>query len=127
MVNGLPNVLLVEDDPTSKDITKLFLRGICNIDYSPTGFQAIEMLGKRRYDAFLMDINLGRGMGGLEVAKEINHMPEYKGVPIIAITAFAMVGDKEEFLSSGCTHYISKPFTKNQLISLVKEALNIAN
>ena len=65
-----------------------------------------------------MDINLGDGLSGLEVTKKIKKLKDYKETPIVAITAFAMEGDKEEFLSAGCTHYLSKPFSKSEFIEL---------
>ncbi len=126
MSDNLPNILLVEDDAISKDITTLFLKGLCNIEYADTGQLAIQMLKEKRYDGFLMDINLGRGLGGIEVVQAIKEIDHYSEVPIVAITAFAMAGDKEEFLAHGCTHYLSKPYTKNALITLMKEALKLS-
>jgi two-component system cell cycle response regulator DivK len=67
-----------------------------------------------------MDIGLGPGMNGLEVISRIKNLPEYKNVPIVAVTAHAMRGDKEKFLKHGCSNYISKPFLKEELLSLVK-------
>ncbi len=125
MEQKLPEILLVEDDIISKDITKLFLKDICNIDYAQTGVKAIEMLKNKTYNGFLLDINLGRGTSGIDVVHEIKRLPQYEAIPIIAITAFAMVGDREEFLEHGCTHYISKPFSKEALINLVKEVFNL--
>ena len=52
-------------------------------------------------------------------------MSEYRFTPIIALTAYAMKGDKEEFLSAGCSHYISKPYDDEELKSLVFEVLKI--
>jgi len=52
-------------------------------------------------------------------------MDGYRTTPIVAITAYAMVGDKEKFLSQGFSHYISKPFDKNQIYSIIKEILGI--
>jgi len=51
-------------------------------------------------------------------------LPDYKNVPIIAMTAYAMVGDKEEFFKAGCTHYLSKPFKKDQLIEIINSAIS---
>lgn len=51
-----------------------------------------------------MDINLGTGMSGTEAVGKIKQFDEYKDTPIVAITAFAMKGDKDEFLKAGCTH-----------------------
>jgi len=72
-----------------------------------------------------MDINLGKDMDGIEATGIIRKISEYINIPIIAITAFAMVGDKDEFFEKGCTHYISKPFTKIELQQLIMEALKL--
>ena len=66
-----------------------------------------------------MDIDLGFGMNGLEVTQKIKELKGYKNIPIIAVTAYAMLGDREKFLSAGCTHYIAKPFDKFALVDLL--------
>ena len=74
-----------------------------------------------------MDINLKGGMDGIKVTKEIRKTEGYDNIPIIACTAFAMAGDKDEFLSAGCSHYIAKPFSKKEIISLLKEVFKQKN
>jgi len=70
-----------------------------------------------------MDINLGSGMDGKQVTQTIRKIKGYESIPIIATTAYVMVGDKEEFLAAGCSHYISKPFTQEIIFNLLKEIL----
>ncbi len=124
MKTELPDILLVENDNASVEVTKFYLKNIFNVDFVIEGIEAIEAVKSKPYSAILMDINLGKGMSGLEAAKLIREIPNYKDIPIIAFTAFAMKGDKEEFLAAGCSHYLAKPFTKNQLIDIVNEAIN---
>ncbi len=119
----IPDILLVEDDQISASVTELFLSNQFKIDSCKKAEAAIQMAKQKKYSAILMDINLGKGKSGLDAAKEIKLLREYSNVPIIAFTAFAMSGDKEEFLKAGCTHYLSKPFTKNELIDLIQKAL----
>ena len=69
-----------------------------------------------------MDINL-KGMNGLETVSRIREIKGYENTPIVAVTAYAMMGDKEKFLSVGCTHYISKPFFKKDLVDLLTDIL----
>jgi CheY-like chemotaxis protein len=66
-----------------------------------------------------MDINLGKGMDGIAAVKEIRKMDGYKNTPIVALTAYVMNGDKEEFLAAGCTHYLGKPFRRKQLVDII--------
>ena len=124
VASDLPYVLIVEDDFINLKAMKIFLKNLCNTDDTENGFKAIELAKKNKYDLILMDIGL-KGLDGLEAAKEIKKIPGYEDIPIIAVTAFAMAGDKEKILSNSCSHYISKPFEKEELETLVKELLKI--
>ncbi|HKI79909.1 MAG TPA: response regulator [Ignavibacteriaceae bacterium] len=118
-----PTILLVEDDISSTDITRLFLKDICNIEIAQDGKTAIDMAKAKKYPTILMDIGLGRNMNGIQATKEIRKIPGYENTPIVALTAYAMKGDKEEFLANGLTDYMSKPFEKNELIKWVKKII----
>ncbi len=114
-------ILLVENDEASIEVTKLFLQDFSELDIATTGEQAIEYVKSKTYDVVLMDINLGIGLSGLDVIKQIRSRSGYEKTPIVAVTAFAMIGDKEEFIKAGCTHYLSKPFKKKELLELINE------
>ena len=114
---------MVEDDYISKDVTELYLQGLCNLDHAPNAFAAMEMVKGKNYDAILMDINLGMGMNGLELTGEIRKMPNYIKTPIVAVTAYAMKGEKEKFLEGGCSHYLSKPYSKRDILEIMTEIL----
>lgn len=120
-----PQILIVDDDKASRDITRLFLRDMCVIDIAEDGATALKLTGEKKYDAILMDIGLGREMSGLEATKRIRKISGYESIPIVAVTAYAMKGDKEEFLEAGCTHYLSKPFESSVIKSLMKEVLSL--
>lgn len=120
----LPDILMVEDNSTNKIITTTFLRGVCNIDHALDGKTALKLADKNKYDLILMDINLGTGINGIETTKLIRKKENYKNVPVIAVTGYAMPGDQERLLHFGFNGYISKPFRKDQLISIVKSSLN---
>ncbi|MFZ0453180.1 MAG: PAS domain S-box protein [Ignavibacteriaceae bacterium] len=117
---GKYSLLLVENDVPSIDIIKIYLQEGYTVDFALDGLTALQMVGKKKYDAVLMDIDLGFGMNGLEVTQKIKELKSYENVPIIAVTAYAMLGDREKFLSAGCTHYIAKPFDKIALIDLLE-------
>ncbi|HZW39874.1 MAG TPA: PAS domain S-box protein [Ignavibacteriaceae bacterium] len=121
--NNLPSVLLVENDSINRTVMNLFLNKICKIDLADNGEHSVALAKKNKYAAILMDINLGTGINGLEAAKEIKSIPGYEEVPIVAVTAYAMVGDKERFLANGCTHYISKPFDKETIVNLMSSIM----
>jgi CheY-like chemotaxis protein len=116
-----PYLLIVDNDDSSRDIIKLFLKDLCEMDFADSGEKAYRLVNDKKFDVIFMDINLGKGMSGVETTKEIKKIESYKNVPIVAITGFAMRGDKEEFIQAGCTHYLSKPFSRSKLIKLLSE------
>ena len=119
-----PSVLLVEDDVCNSEVVNMYLSNICNLDIARCGEDAIRVAKKKHYDAILMDIGLGAGISGLETAKKIRQFQGYETTPIIAVTAYASLGDKEKFLAEGLSDYISKPFKNYELISKLNKALN---
>lgn len=118
-----PLGLLVDDDPLVFQLMKIYLKDYVELETTVDAEFATKMLRKKKYDIILMDINLKRGMDGKKAAAMIRKMDGYEFTPIIATTAFAMAGDKEEFISAGCSHYLSKPFNKSEIIEVITEAL----
>ena len=119
---ALPLLLYVEDDDICQRIVEKFLRGICELEFTKTGPEALELANITLYRGFLMDIHIS-GMDGKQVTKELRKLPQYATTPIIAVTASALKGDKENFIEAGCTDYISKPFSRDELVSLIKRYL----
>ncbi len=120
---SLKRILLVENDFASIELIKLFLKEEFKIDIAYSAVEGLEKVNSFEYDIILMDINLGTGMTGTELTNKIRSIKKYKNKPIVAMTAFAMEGDKEEFLKAGCSHYISKPFTKEELLELLENII----
>ena len=120
---NMPDVLLVEDDLSNAGVVKYLLQGVCNLDMVTTGEEALDKVTQKQYSVILMDIDLGRGISGIETTKQIRKIIGYKDLPIIAVTALAMHGQKEMFLKEGCSHYISKPYDAKKLVRLIKELL----
>lgn len=115
-------ILLVEDDYVAIDVVKRILISKYKLDFAVTGDEALEKASAFTYDAILMDINLRKGMDGAQVTQILRKDDRYKNIPIIALTAFAMEEEKSEFLSKGMSHYLSKPFTKNELLGIMEIA-----
>ncbi|MBI5401865.1 MAG: PAS domain S-box protein [Ignavibacteriae bacterium] len=119
---SIPNILHVEDDMLGRKVVKVLLKKDCNVTSLEDGESALQLAKREKFDLVLMDINL-RGISGIETAQAMRTIPGYENIPIVAVTAYAMVGDKEEFIRNGCTHYLSKPFTKENLIKVIQEAI----
>ncbi|MFZ4589892.1 MAG: PAS domain S-box protein, partial [Ignavibacteria bacterium] len=120
----LPAVLYVDDDAMSVDLVRILVKSICNLDSAATGFEAVEKAKSKKYDVILMDINLGKDIDGLVTTGLIRKIKGYENTPVVAVTALAMKYDREKFLSEGCTHYISKPFLKEEFVSLISDVLS---
>jgi signal transduction histidine kinase/tetratricopeptide (TPR) repeat protein/ActR/RegA family two-component response regulator len=118
------NLLIVENDEINLTHLLYILQDMCNVEAARNGNEAVAKAGSRKFHVILMDINLGAGMNGMDTAKTIRKIEGYQNTPIIAVTANAMKGHKEEFLANGCTHYISKPFSADKLRALILEAVN---
>jgi len=83
------------------------------------GQAAIELARQRRPDLILLDIQLP-DITGMEVAHQLKAGEETRSIPIIAVTAFAMSGDRAKFLESGCDDYLAKPFNVLEFLGLVE-------
>lgn len=116
-----PLALLVDDDPLVHPVLKRYLAGQIELETAADGELAIKLCNKKKYDLVFIDINLKRGMDGKQVTRELRKLKEYESIPIIAVTAYAMVGDREEFLEAGCSHYLSKPFKQQDVLNLIGE------
>jgi CheY-like chemotaxis protein len=118
-------ILLVEDNLINQKITLLTLKPLVHsIDTASNGKEALDRFGTSNFDLILMDIQMPV-MSGLVAAEKIRALESTTNshVPIIAITANAMLGDKEKCLSVGIDDYISKPFQPAALIEKIKRII----
>ena len=120
---GLKKALIVDDNSSNRLFMNHSLSTYVRIIEAQDGITGVTLASKEHFDIILMDINLGEGIDGVEAMKQIRKIPGYLSVPIIAVTAYAMIGDKERFLNEGFDNYLAKPFTKNALLSLVENSL----
>lgn len=120
------NVLLVEDNFINQKIIVLSLNKLVkNVDIATNGKEALDKFGTTRYDMILMDIQMPV-MNGIIATKKIREIESSTNshTPIIAITANAMLGDRETCLSAGMDDYISKPFQIEDLVQKIKDLLS---
>jgi CheY-like chemotaxis protein len=116
------NILLVEDNAINQKVALVNLNNLGhNTDVANNGKEAVEMFLKKEYDLIFMDIQMPE-MDGIEATKKIREIEKKRNVirkiPIIAMTANTMEGDKEKYLQAGMNDYVSKPFKQNELVAI---------
>lgn len=116
-------ILIVEDNENNLQLFKIILRKLGpEILVAKNGPDAFELIKSRHPDLIMMDIQIP-GMSGIDVIKETRKLPDFAETPIIAVTAYAMSGDKEKILAAGADYYLSKPVNTRELPLKVKEIL----
>lgn len=119
-MNG-KKILYIEDNPQNMRLIKRLL-GIEGYEVigAADGLKGISMALREKPDLILMDIHLP-GIDGIETTSRIKSMNELSHIPIIALTAAAMRGDKERIVGSGCDDYLAKPVNKDELMKKLQE------
>jgi CheY-like chemotaxis protein len=116
--------LIVEDDYISARLADLIVKKYgFTTRVVTSGLKAIESMKEEKFDIVLMDIQLPE-MDGLSAINLIKSKKEEDGnfkVPVIALTAYALSGDREKFVRAGANDYLSKPFTEEKLIEKIRE------
>lgn len=114
-------VLLVEDNPVNQNLTSRLLERIgCMVDVASNGREACQMVNERSYDLIFMDCQMPI-MDGFEATREMRSRPELNNIPIIALTAYAMKGDRERCVAAGMSGYLTKPLRKSELYEIVEK------
>ena len=119
----MTRILLVEDNEMNRDMLsrRLERRGY-EIAIAVDGRQGIEMARAGHYDLVLMDMSLPE-IDGWEATKQLRALPETKALPIIALTAHAMAGDRERALEAGANDYDTKPIDLARLLGKIEAQL----
>jgi signal transduction histidine kinase/DNA-binding response OmpR family regulator len=111
------HVLLVEDNPFNQELARDLLgRAQVVVQVANNGREAIEMLAHERFDAVLMDCQMPV-MDGFAATRELRGDPKWRDLPIIAMTANAMVGDREKVLAAGMNDHIAKPINVTEMFA----------
>ncbi len=115
-------ILIVEDVEDNRDLLVQFFEGQYEIFEAADGQEGIALAEKLRPDLILMDLSLPI-IDGWEVASALKADARTRSIPIVAVTAHAMVGDEQRALAAGCDDYLSKPVDFAELERLVKKYL----
>ena len=122
-MNGdqLPQILIIEDNRDTQTLLRYLLGTEYDIKIVGEFNEAVELAGGASFDLLLIDINLGEERTGVDLLNILRETDPYRDVPMVAITAYAMPGDFQRFINIGFDAYISKPFTRMDLINTIKD------
>ncbi len=116
-------ILLVEDNPQNRYlVTFLLEKNGYEVISAEDGEQAIDSVEKELPDLILMDVQLPK-LDGYEATRRIKADERFAGIPLIALTAHSMKGDRGKALAAGCDDYITKPVDAEGLLARIRELL----
>lgn len=119
----MKRILIIEDNEDNMYMIKFILeQNQLNVIWAPTGSEGYDIALKEKPDLILMDIQLP-DINGLEVTKMIRQSELHDLIPIIAISSYAMTGDKQKALDAGCTAYIEKPIDPETIMDSIRKYL----
>ena len=119
-------VLLVEDNAINREVARemLVMAGLEVVE-AQNGLEALRILGQEKFDLVMMDVQMPE-MDGVEAVGALRQQPRFRDLPVIAITAHAMLGDRERFLEAGMSDYVAKPIEEGQLMRVLGRFLRPA-
>ena len=115
------NCLYIEDQVDSQILFKVQMKELHNVKFAVSFEEAQLVLLNHQFDFIVMDINLQGEYNGLDALKIIKTMPAFCTIPIIAVTAYVLPGDKEKFIAAGFDDFISKPIFKEKMMETLEK------
>ena len=120
----MPKILIVEDNPENRDaLSRRLQRRGFEVILAVDGKAGVEMARTEKPDLVLMDMNMPE-LDGWEATRQIKAAEESRSIPVIALTAHAMSGDRERALQAGCTDYHTKPVELPKLLAQIESILS---
>ena len=119
----MARILVVEDQEDNRQILRDLLASVGHdMVEAHDGQAALAAVAEQKPDLILMDIQLPL-MDGYEATRRIKAMPEYKSIPIIVVTSYALSGDEGKARAAGCDAYVTKPYSPRALLAKIREYL----
>ncbi len=119
----MKTIMLVEDNADNRLLVQAILDGAYDVHEYESGPEALEALGAGRPDLVLLDISLP-GMDGVEVLRAIRGTASLQDLPVVALTAHAMAGDRQKYLDVGFDDYVTKPIVdENVLLGAIRRLI----
>lgn len=122
----MSKILVIEDNQQNMYLTTFLLeKNGYEVIQAWNGIEGIKKAVEQLPDAILLDIQLPE-MDGYEVAGSLKKLPEVAEIPIIAVTSFAMRGDREIIMNAGCNGYIEKPINPDSFVTEIEQYMNVS-
>lgn len=117
-----PRLLVVEDTPLNRDLIEQILEDEYDLEFALDGPSALEKIQTQAFDAVLLDISIPK-IDGLEVVRRVRKQERLRNLPMVAVTAHAMSGDRARMLEAGCDEHITKPIDETLLHATLRRLL----
>jgi len=118
----MKKILVVEDNPLNRDLLVQLLEDDFEVIEAEDGLVGVEQALACSPDLVLMDMSMPR-MDGWEATEKLRSLDNTRHLPIIALTAHAVKGDRERAMNAGCNEYLSKPVDEDKLFALIEKLL----
>lgn len=119
----MARIVVIEDNPANRELMAYLLKAFGHIPLeAPDGLSGLESVRREVPDLVLCDLQLP-GIDGYEIARQVKSDPILSTIPLIAVTAYAMVGDRDAVLAAGFDGYITKPITPELFVGQVEAFL----
>ena len=112
----MKRIAIVEDNPDNRLLLQAILEDQFNITEHEDGTSALQAFTESTPDLVLMDISLRGGMSGQDVLSRLRDDPAFRNIPVIALTAHAMLGDRQRFLDAVFDDYVTKPVVDESIL-----------
>lgn len=119
----MARIAVIEDNPANRELMSYLLQAFGHTPLeSADGISGLESVRRERPDLILCDLQLP-GMDGYEIARQLKNDSSLNTIPLVAVTAYAMVGDRDAILAAGFDGYIAKPITPELFVGQVEAYL----
>lgn len=116
-------ILAVEDNPDTLTLLRYMLGKLYKPVFATRVEEALERADEHKFALILLDINLGEERTGIDLLRLLRQRSAFRQTPALALTAYAMPGDRERFIEAGFDDYVSKPFTRDHLLEMIETTL----
>ena len=118
---GKPRLLMIDDDELTLRIFTIIISKLFNVTSCKLGDEFLNLLKKKEFDVFLIDLSLKGEIDGIQLIKELRTSDKYKDYPIVVVTANAFKKDEEIAMAAGASKFLRKPIENERLLQELRE------